>query len=218
MPSRVFTLDTKDEVRDPYGLFVCGGIMGVYRNAPLRSRRSLFLCVKLLGGCVGMVTAMANAYNELSEEERESVFLLAVGKDDYSFVNDNFCKGFAMCTDDPDDPWWTTWDAAQRDVFFYVKNNGDWEYYCRYSMNAGRNEFGNTIKEMLTIAATNTVEVEEDDSLGNETLIEDEDEPPFEAVQAVAGESLSYVSSSSTSSNFVLDFMLSAGVFGLLIA
>lgn len=166
-----------------------------------------------------MVTAMANAYNELSEEERESVFLLAVGRADYSFLNDNFCKGFAMCADDPDDAWWTNWDAAQRDVFFYVKKNGDWEYYCRYSMNTGRNEFGNTIKEMLTIAAENSIEVEvaEFDSLGNETLIEDE-EPPFEVVPVVSDESPSYVSSSSTSPNFVLSFMLSAGVLGWLIA
>merc|ERR1712194_297442 len=69
----------------------------------------------------------------------------------------NFCKGFAACHDESLDPWWNTWGANQRDVYFYIKNdpNDDdsWEYYCRYSMNTNNAEFDDTIREMLAVTA-----------------------------------------------------------------
>jgi hypothetical protein len=164
---------------------------------------------------------MANAYNGLSEEERERVFLLAVGKHDFRRKDQNFCQGFAACADDSDGSWWTTWDVAQRDVFFYIKmdpNDDDsWQYHCRYSMNTGRDEFENTIREMLTMteAISETLN-EADDELaegylaGNETSIgqgqsSQNDIPAVKPINSNA-------SSSSLSLNALPFFMLSAAV------
>jgi len=96
-----------------------------------------------------MISIMSSAYNGLSTEEKERVFLIAVGKDEFSNKNQNFCQGFAAC---PDTSWWTTWNANQRDVYFYIKNEDDsWEYYCRYSMNDFSGEVEGTIREMLKV-------------------------------------------------------------------
>jgi len=104
-----------------------------------------------------MVGIMASAYKGLTEEEQERVFLLATGKEEFSDLDSNFCKGFAACHDESLDPWWNTWGANQRDVYFYIKNdpNDDdsWEYYCRYSMNSNNAEFDDTIREMLAVTA-----------------------------------------------------------------
>jgi hypothetical protein len=175
-----------------------------------------------------MVSAMANAYAGLSEEERELVFMLAVGRDDYKGDDENFCKGFAACADDSSGSWWSGWDVEQRDVFFYMKmdpnDENSWSYHCRYSMNQGRDEFDDTIREMLTLSASiseqlqDVVEVEEvefevnDDDLGdNETSIESETPMSIMNLSEPLSES---VSSSASSSNFLPALMLSAGVLG----
>jgi len=174
-----------------------------------------------------MVSTMANAYEGLSEEERERVFLLAVGKHDYRSEDQNFCQGFAACADDNDGSWWTTWDVAQRDVFFYIKmdpNDDDsWQHHCRYSMNTGRDEFENTIREMLTMteAISETLneaddELAEDYLAGNETSIEQGQSSQNDApdVQPTA----SSASSSSSSLNILPFLMLSAAVLSWSIA
>lgn len=122
-----------------------------------------------------MVGIMADAYNKLSEEEQERTFLLAVGKDEYSSVNSNFCKGFAMCADAPLNPWWSSYEANQRDVFFYIKtdptDDSSWEYYCRYSMNTNYFEFEDTIKEMLQ--ATSVAREEAGIEISDDALLDD---------------------------------------------
>jgi len=104
-----------------------------------------------------MVGIMASAYKGLTVEEQERVFLLATGKDEFSDLDSNFCQGFAACHDESLNPWWNTWGANQRDVYFYIKNdpNDDdsWEYYCRYSMDTNNAEFDDTIREMLAVTA-----------------------------------------------------------------
>ena len=103
-----------------------------------------------------MVGTMASAYEALSEQDRERVFLLAVGRNVLQDSDSNFCQGFAACHDRSNsDPWWNSWDAKERDVFFFVKNkDGSWEFYCRYSMNSNRDEFDDTIQELLSVAGT----------------------------------------------------------------
>ena len=115
---------------------------------------------------------IASAYNGLTEEEQDRVFLLSVGMESFSDLDSNFCKGFATCHDEALSPWWTSWGANQRDVYFYIKNDDDnWVYYCRYSMNTNNAEFDDTIREMLSV--TEEVEVDvvevEDDETGNVT-------------------------------------------------
>jgi len=155
-----------------------------------------------------MVSTMASAYSGLSEEERDSVFLLAVGKNDYTNKAQKFCQGFASCADDGDASWWTAWDVAQRDVFFYMKTDPDddssWEFYCKYSMNIGRNEFGDTIRTMLSIATANEVEAEilEDDLAGSESQSLDPSE-------VLSDPSPSDTSSSSLISTSMSCFMMS---------
>merc|ERR1719469_1454599 len=106
---------------------------------------------------------MASAYKGLTEEEQERVFLMATGKDDFSNLDSNFCQGFAACHDEVLNPWWSTWGANQRDVYFYIKtdpNDDDsWEYYCRYSMDTNNAEFDDTIREMLAVTETLVEEV-----------------------------------------------------------
>jgi len=168
-----------------------------------------------------MVKTMVSAYTDLSEDERERVFLLAVGKDIFKSEDQSFCQGFAACADDSDNSWWTAWDAEQRDVFFYIKkdptDNDSWEYHCRYSMNTGRDEFDNTIREMLDITAPRVdIEVGEDDLAGNGTSIESEalDLDVDEPSSYVSDPSPSYVSSSSSPSIFMPFLMLSAAALG----
>lgn len=175
-----------------------------------------------------MVSAMANAYAGLSEEERELVFMLAVGRDGYKSDNENFCQGFAACADDISGSWWSDWDAGQRDVFFFMKmdpnDESSWTYHCRYSMDQGRDEFDETIREMLTLSASiseqlqDVVEVEEvefedtDDYLGdNETSIESESPT---STMKLSEPSSPYVASSASASNFLPALMLSAGILG----
>ena len=161
-----------------------------------------------------MVSAMASAYEKLSEEDRERVFLLAVGKNDYKRNDQNFCKGFAACPDDTESSWWKNWEVSQRDVFFYIKMDDDsWEFYCRYSMNDGRNEFANTINEMLAVRATMAEDViisdiEGDDFVGNETYIEPEN-TSSEPVPAVGSSVPSYVSSSGSSTDYATFLIVS---------
>jgi len=181
-----------------------------------------------------MVSAMASAYEGLSEEERERVFLLSVGRDAYTSDNQKFCKGFAACADQSDGSWWTTWDVAQRDVFFYIKtdpmDDNSWEYYCDYSMNTGRDEFDDTIRGMLAITETMNeviaefddevdfdVEVIEDALADNETSIEPES-PLFDPVAVESDQSQSYVSSSSSSPNFTSFLILSTAALSWSIA
>jgi len=179
-----------------------------------------------------MVAAMASAYEGLSEEERERVFLLSVGKDVYKDDDQNFCKGFAACPDDSDNSWWNNWNSEQRDVFFYIKkdpNDADsWEYYCRYSMNSGRDEFDDTIREMLTITEKTIVEevIEEiiekfDEALGNETdtditatPIEEPSSDPAPIVSDISTATISSSYSSSISNNHLSVLKLSAAVLG----
>ena len=113
-----------------------------------------------------MVGTMASAYEALSEQDRERVFLLAVGRNVLQDSDSNFCRGFAACHDRSNsDPWWSSWGAKQRDVFFYVKNkDGSWEFYCRYSMNSNRDEFDDTIQELLSVAGTQY------SAMGSETI------------------------------------------------
>jgi len=94
-----------------------------------------------------MVGLMSGAYNGLPPEDKERVFLLSVGKDSFSSQNSKFCQGFASC---PDDGWWSSWGASQRDVYFFKKKpDGSWEFYCHYSMNTYAYTFADTIREML---------------------------------------------------------------------
>ena len=119
-----------------------------------------------------MVTTMASAYNGLSEEDRERVFMIAVGDSigerKSKKGNEPFCQGFAACTNDQ---WWEDWNAGLRDVFFFTKQADDsWEYYCNYNMDkkldSGYLEFKYTIQEMLCVVDTQG---------GNETQIEVEE-------------------------------------------
>ena len=180
-----------------------------------------------------MVSTMANAYAGLSEEERELVFMLAVGRDSLKSNNVNFCKGFAACADDISGSWWNDWSVEQRDVFFYMKmdpnDENSWSYHCRYSMNQGRDEFDDTIREMLTLSASISEQLQEaeveltdpleemeieltDDALGdNETSIE-LDMPTHTMV--LSETSPSYVSSSSSASNFVSALILLSTFLG----
>jgi hypothetical protein len=88
----------------------------------------------------------------------------------FSDLDSNFCQGFAACHDEALSPWWTTWGANQRDVYFYIKNDDDnWEYYCRYSMNTNNAEFDDTIREMLSVTEEVEVVEVEDDEIGNVT-------------------------------------------------
>lgn len=157
-----------------------------------------------------MVSTMASAYEGLSEEERQRVFLLAVGKDKYQSNDQKFCQGFAACADSS---WWTDWDAAQRDVFFYMKTNPEddksWEYYCRYSMDDGRDEFDDTIRAMLDVTASSSKDIDGFGVTGNATSIGPE--KLFSNHVQVAS-----LSQASSSSNFVL-FFITAAVLGRLI-
>lgn len=133
-----------------------------------------------------MVETMASAYEGLTEDERERVFLLAVGRDEYSNNDANFCRGFAACADDSGGPWWTALESAQRDVVFYIKadpaSDDSWEFYCQYSMNTNRDEFDDTLREMLAITEASAIEEDSaiDDLLGNETMIEPEQKDEVE--------------------------------------
>ena len=128
-----------------------------------------------------MVGTMASAYEALSEQDRERVFLLAVGRNVLQDSDSNFCRGFAACHDRSNsDPWWSSWGAKQRDVFFYVKNkDGSWEFYCRYSMNSNRDEFDDTIQELLSVAGTHY------SAMGSETI----SPTTTEALNATTGDS-----------------------------
>jgi len=164
-----------------------------------------------------MVRAMASAYEGLSEEERERVFLLSVGMDaQEASYGQNFCQGFAACPDESDGSWWTNWDANQRDVYFYIKtdpNDDDsWEYYCRYSMNTSRDEFDDTIREMLTV--TEKV-IDDDETVGNETAIEvEEPDTVPDPIQRETTEDTSSSYSSSISNHYLSLLMLSGAILG----
>eukprot|EP00521_Asterionellopsis_glacialis_P001571 CAMPEP_0195259394 /NCGR_PEP_ID=MMETSP0706-20130129/7933_1 /TAXON_ID=33640 /ORGANISM="Asterionellopsis glacialis, Strain CCMP134" /LENGTH=246 /DNA_ID=CAMNT_0040312875 /DNA_START=440 /DNA_END=1180 /DNA_ORIENTATION=+ len=97
---------------------------------------------------------MANAYMALSKEDQKLVYMLAVGRRSFKSYDRRFCKGaFGMCHDESGDPWWSTWESDQRDVsFFYRQSDGEWKFYCKYSMNYYSGEFQNTISEMLVLA------------------------------------------------------------------
>jgi len=106
-----------------------------------------------------MVGTMADAYEMLPGDEQQRVILLAVGIENSMDSNANFCQGQVQTC--PNDNWWYAWDANQRDVFFYIKNHtngGLWELYCQYSMNSNRDEFGDTLLEMLDITASSLIE------------------------------------------------------------
>lgn len=105
-----------------------------------------------------MVQTMTDAYDALPAETQERVFMLAVGKDRFVSADQNFCKGsFGMCHDEPNDPWWNSWTAAQRDVFFFRRVGGDdWEYFCHYSMNQYGSQFADTVADMLALIPTTT--------------------------------------------------------------
>ena len=117
--------------------------------------------------CASMVTKMASAYNGLLEEDRERVFMIAVGDsigERKAKGNEPFCQGFAACTNDQ---WWKDWSVEKRDVFFFTKQADDsWEYYCSYNMDSGYLEFNYTIQEMLCVVDTQD---------GNETQIDVEE-------------------------------------------
>lgn len=105
-----------------------------------------------------MVQTMTDAYDALPSGTKERVFLLAVGRDQFTSADQNFCKGsFGMCHDEPNDPWWSSWSAAQRDVFFFRRVGGDdWEYFCHYSMNQYQPQFADTVSDMLALIPTTT--------------------------------------------------------------
>lgn len=184
-----------------------------------------------------MVSTMASAYSALAEEDRDRVFMLAVGKAEYKSNDQNFCQGFAACADESGAPWWTALDAAQRDVVFYIKtdsnNDESWEFYCQYSMNSSKDEFDDTVQEMLTAAAAATATVDDEpspsmevDTFGNETTIgepeeepfampvEEEEEPPRkpETAQAMVETALVGSSSSYVASSYVASLMASVSI------
>mmetsp|Transcript_11041 Transcript_11041/g.23405 ORF Transcript_11041/g.23405 Transcript_11041/m.23405 type:complete len:191 (+) Transcript_11041:399-971(+) len=183
-----------------------------------------------------MVSAMTSAYSALAEEDRERVFLLAVGKAEYAGNDQNFCQGFAACADESGAPWWTALDAAQRDVVFYIKtdpnNDESWEFYCGYSMNSGRDEFDDTLREMLAITAAATATVSDEssptgvDTFGNETRFDEPEEESFatllggaeepprkrEASQATSEASLVDSSSSYVGSSYAVSLMASVSI------
>lgn len=121
-----------------------------------------------------MVTLMSNAYDGLSDEEKERVFFLAVGIDLLKEDDENFCQqGLTVCSDDSEWTWWDSWRADQRDVFFYTRHSdGSWKFYCKYSMNEYFNEFDATIREMLEeVDILNA----DDDLVGNATSISEDE-------------------------------------------
>jgi len=164
-----------------------------------------------------MVGIMASAYKGLTEEEQERVFLLATGKDDFSDLDSNFCQGFAACHDEGLNPWWTSWGANQRDVYFYIKTDSNdddsWEYYCRYSMDTNNAEFDDTIREMLAVTEplVEDITVEDEEEASNATAILDQSLPedstttndsPVPVANAPV-QSISENMNGSSSSNFV---------------
>lgn len=168
-----------------------------------------------------MVSAMASAYEGLTEEERERVFMLAIGKDDYTSMDTNFCQGIAACADESGGPWWNALEAAQRDVVFYIKtdpiNDDSWEFYCHYSMNTGRDEFDDTIQQMLSITAANATI---DESIfGNEATIELEqpvatlvEDPSQNPVLLMSNTDPAVFSSSYRASSSVLSLIISVSI------
>ncbi len=164
-----------------------------------------------------MVNAMASAYDELSQEEQNRVFLLAVGINPLEGSNGNFCKsGFSVCADDSGWSWWTSWESEQRDVFFYTKQpDGSWDFYCRYSMNSHRDEFDETIREMLEVTEDLVLLEGSDDLVGNETSTM---EDGMEELSLVMSDMSSYTSSSPSCSTSAIFATLSAIVVGWTIA
>lgn len=161
-----------------------------------------------------MVNAMASAYDGLSQEEQDRVFLLAVGINPLEGSNQNFCKsGFSACADDSGWNWWNSWESEQRDVFFYTKQpDGSWEFYCRYSMNSNRDEFDETIREMLEVTEDLALLEASDDLVGNETSTTKD---AIDEISLVMSDmSASYASSSHSYSTCAIFATLSAIVLG----
>lgn len=100
-----------------------------------------------------MVNTMTKAYNDLSLDEKNRIYIMAVGKLEWMYANDSFCLGsFGMCSDVENDPWWKQWNAAQRDVYIFHRNNdGEWIYFCHFSMNDHPFQFDDALKEALAI-------------------------------------------------------------------
>lgn len=98
------------------------------------------------------------------------------------------------------DPWWSSWNANQRDIyFFYKEGEGDeasWKYYCHFSMNdRGVSEVRGVVLQMLSL-----VEESKDPSFAND------DEDP---TSSSAGES----SSSSLSSSMLSSWTINNSIF-----
>mmetsp|Transcript_27197 Transcript_27197/g.38255 ORF Transcript_27197/g.38255 Transcript_27197/m.38255 type:complete len:165 (-) Transcript_27197:352-846(-) len=102
-----------------------------------------------------MVQTMTTAYKALSTTQQTEVYMQAVGKDDFASSNSDFCFGsFGMCSDTSGDPWWNEWNANQRDVYFFFRQDvtdAEWKYYCTYSMNSYEDEFATTIDDLLVL-------------------------------------------------------------------
>ncbi|CAB9529154.1 expressed unknown protein [Seminavis robusta] len=98
---------------------------------------------------------MTDVYDGLNEEDKGRVLVLAVGKLEYEALDSEFCKGsFGMCHDAEEDPWWNSWSAEQRDVFFFYRSNGtEWTYFCQYSMNDYLDQFESTVEDLIRMAS-----------------------------------------------------------------
>ena len=102
-----------------------------------------------------MVQIMTGKYNRLAAADQDRTYMLAVGLEIASFDDQQFCRGkFPMCHDAVDNPWWLSWQARQRDVFFFYKQAGEWKYHCSFNMNFHFWEFGPVIDEVLALASS----------------------------------------------------------------
>lgn len=95
---------------------------------------------------------MSDVYDTLAPEARDAVIVLPVGRNALRHSDDSFCWGaFGMCHDSTNDPWWNSWKAKQRDVFFFLRSGkmGSWEYVCTISMNNQKDEFQEIVHDLL---------------------------------------------------------------------
>ena len=97
-------------------------------------------------------------YKGLDAKLKEKVAIAAIGRDEYTDDNDNFCQGAFGAG--YSSAWTDSWSLNQRDVVILVKENGEWHPYCRFSMNTfdAENEVEKMIKSLseATSAPTTT--------------------------------------------------------------
>lgn len=75
----------------------------------------------------------------------------AVGKWDFRSQDSKFCTESGVAGHDHEgNPLWQQFGAEQRDVFFFYRNDeGELEFYCKYSMDQYSSDFSQTLDDVL---------------------------------------------------------------------